>query len=401
MTFIPSPRLNKHSFTPKFFAMSGKCVIFEARINFKPYIMSDKKTCLYERHIRQGAKMVSFGGFEMPIQYTDITDEHVAVRTACGVFDVSLMGEVLVTGREAERFVQHIFTNDVAGAPVGKIFYGMMLHPNGGTIDDLLVYKEGDERFFLVINAANIDKDYAWISEQVKQFDAVAENQSDYYGQLAVQGPKAEAVVEKVLGLPCAELVFYTFKKMEVEGETIIISRTGYTGEDGFEIYASHGLIQQMWDRLMESGEAKPCGLGCRDTLRFEVGLPLYGDELTDDLSPLEAGLGIFVKLDKEEFVGKEAIARQKAEGLTRKIVGIELEGRAIPRHGYEVVADDKVIGEVTTGYNSISTGKSVCMALVDIEHAKLGTPVQVRIHKKLQPGTVIKKRFYDKNYKK
>ena len=387
--------------------------------------MSDKRTCLYERHIRLGAKMVSFGGFEMPIQYTDIQDEHVAVRTACGVFDVSHMGEVLVTGREAERFVQYIFTNDVSGAPVGKIFYGMMLHPNGGTIDDLLVYKEGDERFFLVINAANIDKDYAWISEQAKRFDVVTENQSDYYGQLAVQGPKSEEVVEKVLGLPCQELVFYTFKKMDIEGETIIISRTGYTGEDGFEIYASHKLIQQMWDKLMESGEAngrsseshrtssdgrvasdedvivKPCGLGCRDTLRFEVGLPLYGDELTDDLSPIEAGLGMFVKVEKGDFIGKEAVAKQKAEGVTRKIVGIELEGRAIPRHGYEVVADDQVVGTVTTGYNSISTGKSVCMALLNIEYAKLGTPVSVRIHKKLQPGVVIKKRFYDKNYKK
>lgn len=363
--------------------------------------MNDKRTCLYERHIQQGAKMVSFGGFEMPIQYTDIAEEHISVRTACGVFDVSHMGEVLVTGREAERFVQHIFTNDIAGAPEGKIFYGMMLHPNGGTIDDLLVYKEGDERFFLVINAANIDKDYAWISEQAKAFDVVTENQSDSYGQLAIQGPKSEAVVEKVLGVPCSELVFYTFKKMEVEGETIIVSRTGYTGEDGFEIYASHGLIQQMWDKLIESGEAKPCGLGCRDTLRFEVGLPLYGDELTDELSPIEAGLGMFVKVEKEEFVGKEAVARQKAEGVTRKIVGIELEGRAIPRHGYEVVADDKVVGTVTTGYNSISTGKSVCMALLDIDYTKLGTPVAVRIHKKLQPGVVTKKRFYDKNYKK
>lgn len=363
--------------------------------------MNDKRTCLYERHIQQGAKMVSFGGFEMPIQYTDIAEEHISVRTACGVFDVSHMGEVLVTGREAERFVQHIFTNDIAGAPEGKIFYGMMLHPNGGTIDDLLVYKEGDERFFLVINAANIDKDYAWISEQAKAFDVVTENQSDSYGQLAIQGPKSEAVVEKVLGIPCSELVFYTFKKMEVEGETIIVSRTGYTGEDGFEIYASHGLIQQMWDKLIESGEAKPCGLGCRDTLRFEVGLPLYGDELTDELSPIEAGLSMFVKVEKEEFVGKEAVARQKAEGVTRKIVGIELEGRAIPRHGYEVVADDKVVGTVTTGYNSISTGKSVCMALLDIDYTKLGTPVAVRIHKKLQPGVVTKKRFYDKNYKK
>ncbi len=363
--------------------------------------MSDKRTCLYERHIALNAKMVSFGGFEMPIQYTDITDEHVAVRTACGVFDVSHMGEVLVTGPEAERFVQHIFTNDIAGAPVGKIFYGMMLHPNGGTIDDLLVYKEGDERFFLVINAANIDKDYNWIELQAKNFDVVTENQSEYYGQLAVQGPKAEAVVEKVLGLACEELVFYTFKKMEVDGETIIVSRTGYTGEDGFEIYGSHAFTQKNWDKLIESGEAKPCGLGCRDTLRFEVGLPLYGDELTDDLTPIEAGLGMFVKVDKEEFVGKEVVARQKIEGVTRKIVGIELEGRAIPRHGYEVVVNDEVVGEVTTGYNSISTGKSVCMALVKIEFAKLGTPVQVRIHRKLQNGVVIKKRFYDKSYKK
>ncbi|MDD6123337.1 MAG: glycine cleavage system aminomethyltransferase GcvT [Bacteroidales bacterium] len=360
-----------------------------------------KRTCLYDRHVKLEAKMVPFGGFEMPIQYTDITDEHQSVRQACGVFDVSHMGEVLVEGAEAEKFVQHIFTNDVSGAPVGKIFYGMMLHPHGGTIDDLLVYKMGDEKFFLVINAANIDKDYAWISQQAAQFDVTTENQSDSYGQLAVQGPKAEKVMEEVLALPCSELEFYTFKLIEAEGETLIVSRTGYTGEDGFEIYGSHTYIQAAWDRLIESKEAKPCGLGCRDTLRFEVGLPLYGDELTDDISPIMAGLGMFVKLDKEEFVGKEAVARQKAEGVQQKLIGIELEGRAIPRHGYEVVADDKVIGSVTTGYCSISTGKSVCMALVDAAYAKLDTPVQVRIHRKLQPGKVVKKRFYQKHYKK
>ena len=362
--------------------------------------MSEKRTCLYDRHVALGAKMVPFGGFEMPIQYTDITSEHQAVRGACGVFDVSHMGEVLVTGREAERFVQYIFTNDISGAPVGKIFYGMMLHPNGGTIDDLLVYKMGDEKFFLVINAANIDKDYAWISKQAEAFDVTTENQSDYYGQLAVQGPEAEKVTEEVLGLACQELAFYTFKLIEVEGETLIVSRTGYTGEDGFEIYGSHAYIQGAWDKLIESGRAKPCGLGCRDTLRFEVGLPLYGDELTDEISPIMAGLGMFVKLDKPEFIGKEAVAKQKAEGVEKKIIGIELEGRAIPRHGYEVVADDQVVGEVTTGYSSISTGKSVCMALVDAAHAKLGTPVQVRIHRKLQPGKVVKKRFYEKHYK-
>lgn len=363
--------------------------------------MSEKRTCLYEKHIALGAKMVPFGGFEMPIQYTDIADEHNAVRQACGVFDVSHMGEVLVEGPDAERYVQHIFTNDVAGAPIGKIYYGMMLHPNGGTVDDLLVYKMAEQKFFLVINAANIDKDYAWMLAQKDGMDVSVINQSEQYGQLAVQGPQAETLTEKLLGLECAELAFYTFKTIDVDGETLIVSRTGYTGEDGFEIYGSHAYIQKSWDILVNSGEVKPCGLGCRDTLRFEVGLPLYGDELTDELSPIEAGLGMFVKVEKEEFIGKEAVAKQKAEGVSRKIVGIELAGRAIPRHGYDVEAEGKVIGTVTTGYNSISTGKSVCMALIDIAYAKLGTPVQVRIHRKLQDGVVTKKRFYEKNYKK
>lgn len=364
--------------------------------------MATKTTCLHDRHVALGAKMVPFGGFDMPIQYTDIADEHRAVRTACGVFDVSHMGEVRVTGPQAEAFVQHIFTNDVAGATVGKIFYGMMLHPDGGTIDDLLVYKMGDNDFLLVINAANIDKDVAWINEQAVAYDVKADNQSDHYGQLAVQGPEAERVVEEVLHLPCSELVFYTFKTLETaEGETVIVSRTGYTGEDGFELYGSHDFIRRMWDALMESGRAQPCGLGCRDTLRFEVGLPLYGDELSDDISPVMAGLSMFVKLDKPEFVGREAIARQKAEGVSRRVVGIELQGRAIPRHGYEVESEGRVVGTVTTGYSSISTGKSVCMALVDADCAKLGTPLQVRIHRKLHDGVVVKKRFYQKSYKR
>lgn len=364
--------------------------------------MSEKRTCLYEKHIGLGAKMVPFGGFEMPIQYTDITDEHNAVRHACGVFDVSHMGEVLVTGKEVERFVQHIFTNDIANAPVGKIFYGMMLHENGGTVDDLLVYKMADDKFFLVINAANIDKDVAWINKHAEGFDVLVENQSERYGQIAVQGPASEGVVKEVLGLGCAEeLEFYHFTTVDDEGEEIIVSRTGYTGEDGFEIYASHEYINHCWDKLMECGKVKPCGLGCRDTLRFEVGLPLYGDELTDDISPIMAGLGIFVKLTKEEFIGKEAVALQKQEGVKQKIVGIELAGRAIPRHGYEVEAEGKVIGQVTTGYCSISTGKSVCMALIDATYAQLGNTIEVRIHRKLQSGVITKKRFYEKNYKK
>ena len=357
-----------------------------------------KKTCLYDKHVALGALMSPFAGFEMPIQYTNITDEHQAVRTACGVFDVSHMGEVSVKGNDAERYVQHIFTNDVKDAPIGKVYYGMMCYEHGGTVDDLLVYKMGDQDFFLVINAANIDKDWAWMQQQAEGFDIDLRNLSDGYGQLAVQGPDAEAVVEEVLGLQCKELTFYTVKTI---GD-VIVSRTGYTGEDGFEIYAGPAFINDCWDKLLASGRCKPCGLGCRDTLRFEVGLPLYGDELSEEISPIMAGLGIFVKLDKEEFVGREALARQKAEGVARKLVGIELKDKAIPRHGYTVLnADGEAIGEVTTGYHTISSDKSVCMALVDTPYAKLGTELQVQIRKKVFPGVVVKKRFYDKHYKK
>ncbi len=366
----------------------------------------EKKTCLYDRHVALGALMSPFGGFIMPVRHTNITDEHNAVRQHCGVFDVSHMGEVRITGPEAERYVQHIFTNDVAGAPVGQIYYGMMCYTNGGTVDDLLVYKMGDNDFFLVINAANIDKDVEWMQQQMQGFDIKFEHQSDYYGQLAVQGPEAEAVVEEVLGLPCKELKFYTAKTLDVadgdEGETIIISRTGYTGEDGFEIYGSHEFTQKAWDKLLESGRCKPCGLGCRDTLRFEVGLPLYGDELSADITPVMAGLSIFVKLDKEEFIGKEALAEQKANGAPARIIGIELADKAIPRHGYPVLNEaGEQVGEVTTGYHCLSVDKSVCMALVKTEFAKLGTPLQVQIRKKVFPGTVVKKQFYNKSYKK
>jgi aminomethyltransferase len=342
--------------------------------------------------------MSPFGGFDMPIQYSGIVDEHQAVRTACGVFDVSHMGEVLITGRDAERYVNHIFTNNVVGMPNGKILYGMMCYEDGGVVDDLLVYKVGDQRFFLVINAANIDKDWAWIQEQAKGYDVQLEHQSDMYGELAVQGPDSEQVMKDVLGIDGSDLTFYTFKEIG----NVIVSRTGYTGEDGFEIYATPIYINKCWDKLMASGRCKPCGLGCRDTLRFEVGLPLYGDELSADITPIMAGLGIFVKLDKDEFIGKEALAKQKADGPAKKIVGIELADKAIPRHGYTVLnMEGEPIGEVTTGYHTISTDKSVCMALIDTPYAKLDTEVQIQIRKKVFSGKVVKKQFYHKNYKK
>ena len=359
--------------------------------------MENKKTCLYDKHVALGALISPFGGFDMPIQYSNIVDEHQAVRQACGVFDVSHMGEVLISGPDAERYVNHIFTNDVREMPVGKILYGMMCYEHGGVVDDLLVYKMASDCFFLVINASNIDKDWAWIQEQAKGYDVQLEHQSDQYGELAIQGPEAEAVMEEVLGLECKELVFYTFKTIG----KVIVSRTGYTGEDGFEVYADAAYINECWDKLMASGRCKPCGLGCRDTLRFEVGLPLYGDELSEDITPIMAGLGIFVKLDKDEFIGKEALAKQKAEGAPKKLVGIELSDKAIPRHGYAVLKDGQPVGEVTTGYHTISTDKSVCMALVDAAYASLGTEVEIQIRKKTFPGTVCKKKFYDKHYKK
>ena len=358
---------------------------------------NNKRTCLYDKHVALGALISPFGGFDMPIQYSGIVDEHQAVRQACGVFDVSHMGEVLVSGADAGRYVNHIFTNDVTKVDAGKILYGMMCYENGGVVDDLLVYKMATDRYFLVINAANIDKDWAWIQEQAKGFDVTLEHQSEQYGEVAVQGPESEQVLKEVLGIDGSDLTFYTFKQID----RVIVSRTGYTGEDGFEIYADADNIRQCWDKLIASGRCKPCGLGCRDTLRFEVGLPLYGDELSADITPIMAGLGMFVKLDKEEFIGREALAKQKAEGPQKKLVGIELHDKAIPRHGYAVLKDGAVIGEVTTGYHTISTDKSVCMALIDARYAALDTEVEIQIRKKTFPGTVCKKRFYDKHYKR
>ena len=360
--------------------------------------MENKRTCLYDKHVALGALISPFGGFDMPIQYSSIVDEHQAVRTACGVFDVSHMGEVTVSGRDAERYVNHIFTNDVRTMTPGKILYGMMLYEDGGTVDDLLVYKTGENEFFIVINAANIGKDWEWMTRNAEGFDIDLRNRSEFYGQIAVQGPQSEKVMADVLGTDCSDLVFYTSKTV---GDGVIVSRTGYTGEDGFEVYGSHDYIRGCWDRLMASGQCKPCGLGCRDTLRFEVGLPLYGDELSAEISPVMAGLGMFCKLDKPEFIGREALVRQKTEGVSRKVVGIELADKAIPRHGYAVMKDGEKIGEVTTGYHTISTDKSVCMALIDAAHAALGTEVEIQIRKKTFPGTVVKKRFYDKHYKK
>ena len=361
-----------------------------------------KRTCLYEAHVALGAKMSPFAGFMMPIQYDTITVEHLAVREKVGMFDVSHMGEIFVEGPDAESFVNYIFTNEIRGFEPGKVLYGMMCYPDGGTVDDLLVYREfTPEHFLLVVNAANIDKDFAWIQEQVKGFDCKVTNASDTWGQIAVQGPEAEKTVIEVLGYKeAAQLGFYTFSDVLYNGKRLILSRTGYTGEDGFELYTTPENIVEIWDRLLKAG-VQPCGLGCRDTLRFEAGLPLYGDELSPEITPVMAGLGMFCKYEKD-FIGKQALLDQKAGSLVRKLVGIEIEDKAIPRAGYPVELEDGTeVGVVTTGYHSISLDKSICFALVDKAYAALDTPLSIRIRKKTFPGKVVKKRFYQTNYKK
>lgn len=363
------------------------------------------KTCLHDKHVALGALMSPFAGFDMPISYRGIAEEHQAVRTAAGVFDVSHMGEFYVAGPNALRFLDRVFTNDLAGLADGAIAYGMLTRPDGGVVDDLLVYRRNRDSWILVVNAANIDKDFAWLNECLKNegLDGVElRNLSDGVSELALQGPEAEEVMRRVFGIDLKDLEFYTFRELEINGTPVMISRTGYTGEDGFEIYAPDATIIEVWDALMADG-VEPCGLGCRDTLRFEVGLPLYGHELADDISPVEGSLSMFCKLDKPEgFLGSDIIARQKAEGPARRIVGLELLDRAIPRAGYEVLnLDEEVVGHITTGYRGISVDKSIAMALVDAKYAARDTELLVRIRRRTFPARVIPRRFYKKSYKK
>ena len=367
--------------------------------------MENKTTCLHASHKALGALMAPFAGYDMPIEYDGLDKEHTAVRTSAGLFDVSHMGEIVVEGPQALALVNHIFTNDAAALADGGVAYGMMCHPDGGTVDDLLVYRVNAEKFLLVVNASNAEKDVAWVRNAAAGFDAEVVDRCADYGQLALQGPDAEAILEKEMGLELKSMPFYTFRVLEGSlcgGVPAIVSRTGYTGEDGFEIYAAPEVIVELWNRLLAAG-VQPCGLGCRDTLRFEAGLPLYGDELDNDITPIEAGLGMFVKLDKPGgFIGSDALARQKAEGPRRKLVGLLIDSPATARHGFEVLdLEGAAIGYVTTGYNSLTLGENIAMALVDARYAPLGSSLQVRIRRRLVPAAVVKKRFYVPKYKK
>lgn len=363
--------------------------------------MELKKTFLNDEHRKLNAKMVAFSGWDMPIQYTGITEEHLSVREDVGIFDVSHMGEVTVKGIGAERFVQYLITNDVTAIEENKVLYTFMCNENGGVVDDLLVYKYNKQHYLLVINAANIDKDFAWIKKVSAEFDVEVINESDSYSEVAVQGPNAQKTLQQLTDFNLDEITFFTFRdKVMVAGIECIVSRTGYTGEDGFEVYCDNENIVTIWNLLLEKG-AKPIGLGARDTLRFEAALPLYGNELNDELTPLESGFGFFVKLDTD-FVGKDVIADLKEKGLPRKIVGIKLLDKGIPRHGYEVANEEgETIGTITTGYLLPNHESGLALALVDAKYSTLGTKIAIKVRKKLVAAEVVSKKFINKNYKK
>lgn len=364
-----------------------------------------KKTALFGVHENLGGKIIDFAGWALPVQYEGLISEHEAVRNQAGIFDVSHMGEVEVKGSEAFNFVQNLVTNDITVLQDNQVLYSLMCYPDGGIVDDLLIYKLNDQHFYLVINASNVDKDFQWMKDNKKNYNAELTNISDQVSEVALQGPKAQEILQKLTDTKLDEIKFFFCKRdVNVAGIKCLISRTGYTGEDGFEIYTANKDIETIWNKITEAGKdlgLKPCGLGCRDTLRFEATLPLYANEISKDISPLEAGLGIFVKLSKESFIGKDALAKQKAEGLKRKTVGFEMIDKGIPRHGYEVAVDGKVIGFVTTGYMSPTLKKSIGLALIDADYAVLGTKIDIIVRNKPLKAEVISKKFLAKNYKK
>ena len=358
-----------------------------------------KKTPLYEEHVKQGGKIVDYAGWLLPVQYEGLVQEHEAVRNAVGLFDVSHMGEITVKGKDALAFINYLMTNDITTLVDNQIIYTFMCRPSGGVVDDLLVYRFGPEDFYLVVNASNADKDYAWINEQKGNFEVELENISDDVGEVAIQGPLAQKVLQKLTKTDLNKITFFTLdRKVDVNGVECMVSRTGYTGEDGFEVYTTNEGIVQVWNDLLEAGKdegIKPVALGCRDTLRFEASLPLYGHEMSEDINPLEAGFKYFVKLDKEsDFIGKEELNKQWAEGLKRKLAGFEMVGRGIPREGYEIQKDGEVIGHVTTGYMSPTLKKSIGNALIKTEFTPLDTEIDIMIRDKPVKAKIISKKF-------
>ncbi|MEK7774855.1 MAG: glycine cleavage system aminomethyltransferase GcvT [Candidatus Zixiibacteriota bacterium] len=355
------------------------------------------KTAFYDKHVSAGAKMVEFAGYWMPIQYNGIIEEHLAVRQNVGLFDLSHMGEFVVTGSDALAFLQKVTTNNVAALTANKIQYSCMPNPQGGIVDDLLVYCLGDS-YFLVVNASNIKKDFDWLTSQ-KFGDVTIIDNSATTSLLAIQGPNAQRVMSRLTSVDLAAMEYYTSAKTQVNGVDLIFSRTGYTGEDGFELYIPFAESGRVWDAVIEAGEPEEMaliGLGARDSLRLEMKMALYGNDIDDTTSPVEAGLSWIVNFDKD-FVGKSTIQRQKEEKPKRRLVCLELSGRAFPRHGYDIYDNGAVVGKVTSGTFSPSLQIPIAMGYVPTEKSKPGSTVEVDIRGKRFPATVVAPPFYKK----
>lgn len=363
-----------------------------------------KRTALYPMHLKYNAKLIDFGGWELPVYYESmgIIKEHQMVRENAGLFDVSHMGEILISGEKAEEFVQYLLTNDVRGMQNYQIIYTLMCYPHGGVVDDLLVYKYNEQQYLLVVNAANTDKDYEWIKDNI--IDGVqAINVSHLYAQLALQGPRAQEILQKITDTDLNKIKYYWFEpEAMIAGVKCILSRTGYTGEDGFEIYLDPADAPLLWDEIMQIGDdlVSPIGLGARDSLRFEAKLPLYGQEIAENITPLEAGLGFFVKLDKGDFIGREALLQQKEKGPKRKLVEFSMIDKGIARSHYEVAKAGEVIGHVTTGMHSPTFKKAMGMALINVEYAEPGSEIEIIIRNRPVKAKVEKGIFYAKKTK-
>jgi aminomethyltransferase len=359
-----------------------------------------KKTPLYDEHLKLGGKIIPFAGFQMPVQYpAGVSAEHQAVREHAGLFDVSHMGEFLIEGDRAAEFVDYVVANDISRRESWQATYSVMCNEDGGIVDDLLVYKFPD-RFRLVVNAANIEKDFAWVSRCLERFggDGVElVNQSDAVALLALQGPESESILAPLCDLDLSSLGYYRFAESRLVDEPCVVSRTGYTGEDGFELYCEPGSAATLWNALLGAGAERlqPVGLGARDTLRLEAGLPLYGSDIDDETTPLEAGLGWTVKLEKSEFVGRDVLEAQKREGLKRKLCGFTLKQRGFPRPGYEIRCRGDAVGAVRSGTVGPTVGQGIGTGYLPTELATPGTEIEIVIRERPNAAEVVKMPFY------
>jgi len=360
-----------------------------------------KQTALNAAHRRWGGKMVPFGGWDMPVQYAGTIEEHLTVRTAVGLFDVSHMGEAEVRGPQALQLVQHLTTNDASKLQIGQAQYSGLLYPTGGFVDDLLVHKISDEHYFLCINASNTDKDVAWMVGNTAQFDAEVVNASPNYSQLAIQGPKALATLQPLVDVELSAIKYYWFTRGPVDGVPAIIARTGYTGEDGFEIYFDPAESERLWEKLLATGKEhgiQPCGLAARNTLRLEAKMALYGNDIDDTTTPYEADLAWIVKLQKGDFIGRDVLAKQKEAGVQRKLVGFEMLERGIARDHYPIFIGDAQVGHVTSGSPAPFLKKNIGLAYLPIEHTAVGSRFEVDVRGKRVAAQVVETPFYKRS---